>query len=822
MSAREMTARTRTSTTETVFTIQGLDCAVCAESLAAGLRATPGIQAATVNFAAGSARVIYEPERVDAERVNARIRALGYASISDDQPAAAWEFTVSGMDCADCARSIEAMVAGLPGVASATLNFGAAILRVAPAPSNPVSAAAISTAVARAGYGALPRQAARTVVKTQPLWRDRRLLPVLIATALWIVATVAEHTAAPRWSCIAIFAAAIALGGWTFARAGWYALLARRLDMNVLMTVSVIGAALLGDWSEGAMVVILFSLGGALQSLTLERTRGAIRSLMDLTPATATLLRDGFEEIVPVTVLRVQDQVRVRPGERIPADGFILEGASAIDQAAITGESIPVDKLAGDIVYAGSMNGPGALTVTVSRPAEDSTIARIIHLVEEAQGSKAPSQQLIDRFASVYTPLVLVFAAVIAGVGAWVLGDPDTWVYRALVMLVIACPCALVISTPVSIVSAIGAATRRGLLVKGGAALEIAGTIKAAVFDKTGTLTQGKPAVTSLHPAETESEESLLALASAVEAFSEHPLARAVIAYARHTGTAIPAARDFVAEPGLGARATVGDRSVAVSSVRRARELNAFDANEIGVTLATLGEELSRTGQTVLVVTEQHSPGVNIVLGLIAVADAPRPEARAALTRLRAAGIEHIAVMTGDNAATAAAIASAVGADSVLADMLPADKAAAISRLQARYGPVLMAGDGVNDAPALAVADAGIAMGLGGTDVALETADMALMNDDLNGVADAVLLSRATTRIIRQNIALSLGIKAIALVLGLFGFVGLWIAVIADMGTSLLVTANAMRLARWSRPERGIPHDAWSSGGLPGADGANP
>jgi Cd2+/Zn2+-exporting ATPase len=421
----------------------------------------------------------------------------------------------------------------------------------------------------------------------------------------------------------------------------------------------------------------------------------------------------------------------------------------------------------------------------------------VIHLVEEAQGSKAPAQQMVDRFAVVYTPVVIAGAALLVLGGSLLTDDPRTWIYRALALLVIACPCALVISTPVSIVSAIGAASRRGILIKGGAALEAAGAATVVAIDKTGTLTIGRPEVTEVVPLPgggTDSR-SLLAVAAAVEALSEHPLARAVALKAREEGLTVPIAEGFLAAPGKGASARVDGHETVVGSIRLARELGLAGTEERPSALAREMTRLAEAGSTPLFVAAENADGALEPLGAIAVADRLRPHAADAVRRMRDAGIIHVAVLTGDTRATGAAIARAVGADSVLAELLPEEKAAAVRDLRQRYGPVVMVGDGVNDAPALATADVGIAMGAAGTDVALETADIALMGDDLNGVAEALELSRRTSGVIRQNIGFSLVTKLVALVLAAFGFVNLWIAVAADMGTSLAVTLNGMRLA---------------------------
>jgi Cd2+/Zn2+-exporting ATPase len=779
--------------------VSGLDCAVCAESLAAGLRATPGVREAAVHFGSGNAKVELDPALLDRDGVVARIQVLGYTVPVPPAPATL-RFRVAGMDCADCALSVERAVAALPGVTSARVNFGAGTLTVAPEIGESLPADEVEATVARAGYhAALVADAAGLAPEHAPWWQDRRLQWVLLATALWIAGGVLAFRGAGEAAVIPLFAGAIVCGGWPFVRAAWQSVQVRRLDMNVLMSVSAIGAALLGEWGEGAAVVVLFALGGVLQARTLERTRGAIRGLMALSPATAALVAaDGSETSVPVAALAVGDLVRVRPGERIPADGVVVEGFSAVDQSPITGESIPADKAAGDDCFAGTVNGPGALLLRVTREAADSTLARVIHLVEEAQGSKAPAQQMVDRFAAVYTPVVIAGAVLLAAVGTAVTGDFQTWVYRALTLLVIACPCALVISTPVSIVSAIGAATRRGILIKGGAALEMAGTITVVAIDKTGTLTLGRPEVVDMVPLPEGAarEGELLQIAAAVESLSEHPLARAVTLRARGDAIVIPQAEAFQALPGKGARALVGGQEVFVGSIRLARELGLTGSDYGATPLAREMQRLAEAGATPLFVASRDAAGGALLpLGVIAVADRLRPHAADAVRRMREAGVSHVAILTGDTRATGEAIARAVGADTVLAELLPEEKAAAVAELRQRSGPVMMVGDGVNDAPALATADVGIAMGAAGTDVALETADIALMGDDLNGVAEALSLSRRTTGVIRQNVALSMATKVLALVLAAFGIVNLWIAVAADMGTSLAVTLNGMRLA---------------------------
>jgi Cd2+/Zn2+-exporting ATPase len=607
-----------------------------------------------------------------------------------------------------------------------------------------------------------------------------------------------------------LYVVAIAVGGFYIARSGWASLrTARSLDMNALMTIAAVGAIFVGEWAEGAVAMFLFSLGNTLEGYTMDRARNAIRGLMDLSPRRATLIHENQEEQVPVEDLQVGDRILVRPGERIPMDGLVLTGESAVNQASITGESVPVEKAPGSEVFAGTVNGQRALTVRVSRLAADTTIARIIKMVEEAQAQKAPSQRFVDRFARVYTPLVIAIAVAIAvlpplvgwlaGAGAFdlLLGE---WVYRALVLLVIACPCALVISTPVSILSAIASAARAGVLIKGGAHLEALGALKVIAFDKTGTLTAGQPQVVDVRCVDHADGldwracpdcRRMLADAAAIERQSEHPLALAVVqtAQALDLARVLPMAEGVEALTGRGVRGRVDGHGLLVGTHTYIHE---NDPDLVDSPLCDAVHAAQAAGQTAMVVRDDCCG----VRGYIAVADTLRPEVQAVMGALERMGIERTVMLTGDNQATAQAIAQAAGVDAVQADLLPEDKVAAIEALLDEYEAVAMVGDGVNDAPALARASVGIAMGAAGTDTALETADVALMADDLGKLPFAVNLSRRARAIIRQNVVLSLGIKAVFLALALGGMATLWMAVFADMGASLIVTLNGMRLLR--------------------------
>jgi Cd2+/Zn2+-exporting ATPase len=554
--------------------------------------------------------------------------------------------------------------------------------------------------------------------------------------------------------------------------------------MNGMMTGALAGAALIGDWREGAAVAFLYAVSNWLEGSTLDRARRSIRGLLDLAPREARIRQNGAETVVPVEALAVGDVLLVRPGEKLASDGVILAGSSALDEAPVTGESVPLDKGEGDPVYAGSLNGYGALEVRVTRRAQDTTLARIIHLVEQAQAQRAPVQRLVDRFARVYTPAVFALAVGLMVVPPLGLGwDWSTWFYRGLALLIVACPCALVVSTPVAVVSGIAAAARQGILIKGGAYLEEMGRLRAVALDKTGTLTWARPEVTDVIPLSDDSADQVLALAAAVEAQSEHPLARAVVRAARGRKLRIPEGRNFTAIPGKGGIATVGGETVYVGSPRLLAEAG-HPAGMLGSVAV-----LEAQGKSVMLVGTAAR-----LSGLIGLADRLRPESRRAVAGLRAEGIRHVALITGDNRATAEAVAAQVGADTVRAEVLPEQKLEAVRALRAEFGGLAMVGDGVNDAPALAAASVGVAMGVAGSDVALETADVALMADDLGKLPFLMQLGKRSVRVIRQNIAFALLIKAVAIAAVFPGWLTLWLAVLGDMGASVLVTLNGMRL----------------------------
>jgi Cd2+/Zn2+-exporting ATPase len=554
------------------------------------------------------------------------------------------------------------------------------------------------------------------------------------------------------------------------------------------MVIAILGAGLIGEWLEGATVAFLFALSLALESWSVGRARRAIAALLDLSPPSIRLLRtDGAEFDVPVAEAKPGDHFLVPGGERIALDGRVVDGASAVDQAPITGESVPVEKAAGAEVYAGTINGDGTLTVEVTKAAHDTTLARIIRMVEEAHARRAPSEQWVERFARIYTPAIMLLALAVALVppllfaGSW-----EGWFYRALVLLVIACPCALVISTPVSIVAALASSARAGVLVKGGAYIELPARLKAIAMDKTGTITRGEPVVVRVLPLGSHTEQQLLARAAALEARSTHPLARAILRYAKEAGIPQEPATDVQVLKGKGLSGSFDGEDFWLGSHRYAIERGQHTAETTAA-----AESLESEGKTVIIIGNARH-----VCGLIAVADTIRPEARQIVADLHAAGIRHVVMLTGDNRVTAQAIAREVGIDEVRAELLPEDKLHQIERLVAEYGEVAMVGDGVNDAPALARASLGIAMGAIGSDAAIETADIALMTDDISRLPWLIHHAKRTLAIIRQNIAFSLGIKAAFLILTFAGMASLWGAIAADVGASLLVVFNALRLLR--------------------------
>ncbi|NLB52183.1 MAG: cadmium-translocating P-type ATPase [Syntrophomonadaceae bacterium] len=769
------------------YQVNGLDCPDCAAKVEKAVKMLPGIATVDLSFPSGRMNIDYDPLLAESMQVINKVRVLGYdaeeiASPADNNKATV--FRLQGLDCADCAAKLEKSVTRVPGVDQAQVNFAASKMTV----KHQGSTAEIISVIEKMGYSGEVDQPA-IHQQTVSFWKTNQyIIPTLISFIMLAAGVIAGITQAPALLSTIFFITGIILGGFLPFKNGISVLInAREFDMNILMAIAVIGAAVIGEYVEAAAVVFLFSLGNALQGYTLDKTRNSIRALMELAPDEALVKRSGREMTLPVAEIDLGDIIIIRPGEKIAMDGQVIKGFSAVNQAPITGESIPVEKNAGDEVYAGTVNEHGALEIKVTKLAKDNTISRIIEMVEEAQGQKAPSQQFVDKFAKYYTPLVILGAALVAVVPPLLFDQPfHKWFYEAMAMLLVACPCALVISTPVSIVSAIGSAARNGVLIKGGAYLEEAGALSVVAFDKTGTLTQGKPQVTDVIPLNGGSSAKILQIAAAIESRSEHPLGEAIVNHTRGKNLIIPAVSEFTAIPGKGARAKVGDIIYQIGNTRL------FDADilskaQIEDTVSALQSE----GKTVMILGNDHE-----ISGLIAVADVLRHNSRQALAGLKKAGIKHTVMLTGDNCHTAQAIAAKAGVDEFKSDLLPEDKVMAMKDLSARYGKTAMVGDGVNDAPAMAISTVGIAMGAAGTDAALETADIALMADDLTKLAYVIKLSRRTLSIIKQNIAFALIIKGFILLLVIPGWLTLWLAVVGDMGSTLLVTLNSMRLLR--------------------------
>ncbi len=749
----------------------------------------PGVFNASIVFPVGRLDVDYDPQQTGTTQVIDKVKKLGYDAQEDvkkiSKDSQTTDFCIIGLDCADCAGKLEKRISKVPGVETAQVNFSASKITVTH--SGPV--AEILSTIEKMGYSGKVDEDLRIKIEPTSFWKSNQYVkPTVISLIMLVFGFVAGRLEAPESMVNVIFLVGIFLGGFLPAKNGLSVLVnAREFDMNFLMTIAVLGASVLGTFEEAATVVFLFSFGNALQGYTLNKTRNSIRALMEITPNEA-LVRRGVTEIkLPVNEIVIGDIIIVRPGERIAMDGEVYTGYSTVNEAPITGESIPVEKQSGDEIYAGTVNERGSLEIKVTKLARDNTISRIIHMVEEAQGQRAPSQQFVDKFAKYYTPLVIVLAVLVAAVPPLIFGQPfEKWFYEAMAMLLVACPCALVISTPVSIVSAIGNAAKNGVLIKGGMYLEEAGALSVVAFDKTGTLTEGKPQVTDIIPIDGLPDKEFLSIASAIESRSEHPLADAIVKSAKEHGAEISIISAFEAIPGKGARAVVQGKTYQIGNSRLFTE-QGIDLNHVGDEVSRLQNE----GKTVMILGDDKR-----ILGLIAVADILRENSGQAINKLKKAGIKKVIMLTGDNESTARAIATKSGVDDFRADLLPEDKVDAIKSLLAEHGKVAMVGDGVNDAPAMAISTVGIAMGAAGTDTALETADIALMADDLTKLTDTIRLSRKTLSIIKQNIAFALIIKGLILLLVIPGWLTMWLAVIGDMGSSLLVTLNAMRLLR--------------------------
>jgi Cd2+/Zn2+-exporting ATPase len=705
---------------------------------------------------------------------------------------------IHGMDCAEEVVVLKAELAPLPGVQDLAFDVlnGKMIVDYSDAEVTPE---ALMAAVAKTGLRAEPWRESVATVSEPAGWERWGRTVMTSASGGLLLIGFAMHIALSGWRAAMglqedvstplaaklLYVGAAITGAWFVAPKAWRALVRLRPDMNLLMIAAVCGAILINEFFEAATVAFLFAVSLALESWSVGRARRAIAALMSLSPETARVIRpEGGEQVMEVRDVPIGSSVVVLPGEKFPLDGKIVKGETTVNQAPITGESLPVAKSPGSEVFAGTINEDGAVEFVTTKHTEDTTLSRIIRMVGDAQSKRSPSEQWVERFARYYTPAVMGLALAVMVLPPLVVGSWSQWFYQGLVLLVIACPCALVISTPVSIVAALTASARHGVLVKGGPYVEAPARLRAIAMDKTGTITEGQPEVRSIVPLSGHTEAEVLEIAAAVELRSEHPLAKAVVRAANARDIRPLAAEGFQAIKGKGATAIVADKLIWLGSHRLLEE-RGQETLEMHEQL----ERMEQDGSSVIVVGKDEH-----VCGLIALGDRIRPRARAAIQEMRDTGIERIVMLTGDNRGTGEAIGREAGVDEVQAELLPEDKVAAVEKLVSQYGRIAMIGDGVNDAPAMARAGLGIAMGAAGTDAALETADIALMGDDLLGVAWVIRHSRRTLAVIRQNIFASLGVKLIFVMLTLTGHASLWAAIAADMGTSLLVIFNGLRL----------------------------
>ncbi|MBD8069294.1 heavy metal translocating P-type ATPase [Bacillus sp. PS06] len=692
-------------------------------------------------------------------------------------------YRVQGFTCTNCAAIFENNVKELPGVQDAKVNFGASKVYVK-------GTTTIEELEKAGGFENLKiRDEKEQRVEREPFWKQKENIKVYISAILLVISWfLGEQYGEEHLLPTIGYAASILIGGYSLFIKGIKNLSRLQFDMNTLMTIAIIGAAIIGEWGEGATVVILFAISEALERYSMDKARQSIESLMDIAPKEALIRRGNEEMMVHVDDIQVGDIMIVKPGQKLAMDGLVVKGTSTLNQAAITGESVPVTKTIDDEVFAGTLNEEGLLEVKVTKRVEDTTLSKIIHLVEEAQAERAPSQAFVDKFAKYYTPAIVILALLIAVVPPLLFGgDWSEWIYQGLAVLVVGCPCALVVSTPVSIVTAIGNAAKNGVLIKGGIHLEEAGALKAIAFDKTGTLTKGVPAVTDI-VTYAENENELMTITAAIEKGSQHPLASAIMRKAEENGLNFNAVtvEEFQSITGKGVKAKVNNEMYYVGSPNLFEELH----GSIESVRKQMIAEMQTQGKTVMVLGTERE-----ILSLIAVADEMRETSKTVISKLNNMGIETV-MLTGDNQRTATSIGKQVGVSDIKADLLPEDKLNFIKELRGKHQSVAMVGDGVNDAPALAASTVGVAMGGAGTDTALETADIALMSDDLSKLPYTIKLSRKALAIIKQNITFSLAIKLVALLLVMPGWLTLWIAIFADMGATLLVTLNSLRLLK--------------------------
>lgn len=773
----------RSELKEEFFRIKGMDCADCALKIEKTVSKIPGVKLAEVSFATSKLKVITETPQFDFGVVISTIKSLGY-SVENEESERTVTLRIEGMDCADESEVIERKMKSLAGVKNLEIHLMSQQVKVIYNLAF-ISVQDLIKAIAETGMRASLVRAKEE--KGKAWWKENRQMLFLFACgALIVIAFLSELFGVPHQNARLVYGLAILIGIYYPAKMGFLALKTLTLNIRLLMVIGAAGAIFLGFWEEAALLVFIYSLGDVLEAYAVDKARGAIRALMELMPKEALVRRNGNEIILPTEEIVIGDIAIVRPGEKIPVDGRVIAGASFVDQSSITGESIPVEKKIRDEVFTGTINQKGSLEINVTKKASDTTLARIIHSVEEAQAKKSSYQRFAERFGKYYTPAMFILGISVAVIPPLFFGgDWQSHIYRGLVIFVVSCSCGLALSVPVSVVSATANSARKGILFKGGAYLEAAHELRAIAFDKTGTLTIGRPVVTDIVTYNTLPEKEILTLAGSIESRSEHPIAEAIVRKAKESEVPLLSIEDFEAMAGLGVRARVNGSLYFVGSSRL------FQERGISETLAQ--NEISRLeneGKTAVLLGNEHR-----VLGILAVADKLRAETEEAIKTLKSSGIK-VVMLTGDNEGTAKAIASQAGVDEYLAQLLPEDKVEAVKKLRERFGKVAMVGDGINDAPAMAVSDVGIAMGAAGTDVAIETGDIVLMSDDLSKINYALRLSRRAINNIRQNTTASLAIVAFLVPAALIGWIGLVPGILINEVSALIVIVNALRLLR--------------------------
>lgn len=766
------------------YRLGGLDCSDCAERVEKVVAKIAGVKNAEVSLATLRLKVTVEKTAGFDNQVISAIGKLGYTAEPEEEAEKRVLLRVEGMDCSDESEVISRKLRSVSGVGDFAVNLMTGQVEVSYDPAR-VSVQDLIKSIAETGMrSSLESSAAK---EKQPWWiRNRQTVFLIACGAMIAVGFVLDLAGASKVAVDIFFGLAILIGAYYPAKMGILALRTLTLNIRLLMVIGAAGAVALGLWEEAALLVLVYSLGDVLEAYAVDKARGAIRALMDLVPKEALVRRSGSEVALPTDEIELDDVVIVRPGEKVPMDGMVVAGSSYVDQSAITGEPVPVERGAGDEVFAGTINQRGSIEVLVTKRSSDTTLAKIIHSVEEAQAKKSTYQRFGEKFGKYYTPAMFLLGIGIAIIPPLFFGaEWKAFIYRGLVVFVVSCSCGIALSVPVAVVAAIANAARKGIVFKGGTYLEVARELKAVAFDKTGTLTIGRPSVTDVVSLNGVSQADILRLAASIESRSEHPLGEAVVRKARENGLDLGEVSDFEAIPGFGVKATVDHTGYLMGSCRLFAER--------GIPSSEASEEielLEGQGKTVVLLGDERT-----VLGLIAIADTVRAEASAAVEALKRLGLR-VVMLTGDNEGTGRAIAALAGVDEHLAQLLPEEKVEAVKKMREEYGKVAMVGDGINDAPAMAIADIGIAMGAAGTDVAMETGDIVLMSDDLSKIEPALRLSRRSVSNIRQNIFASLLLVVVLVPLALFGVIGLLPGLLLNEVSALVVIANALRLLR--------------------------